>query len=486
MSSNKGDAPPKGATITFDSWSLVGRLTLLVTLSFISILCVATLYLYISMRKNIAHEDNVFLTNEIAHLRTTIAANSNNLKSLVEEVTEEVQWEASTQKSVMYFARVLDNHGKILVETERMKHILHPKIFPPPLNGRRKSGEGTQWESDRGKTFLLESAWSRKGAGNRYLIQVAMDISHEQTILLGYRRRMAIVLIIGVIFSIGFCDYVVRRGTQPLNDIIHTVRRISAEQLNDRIGQTPWPKELATLALAFDDMLDRLEESFSRLSRFSADIAHELRTPVNGLMGAAEVILSKERTPEEYRHVIESSLEEYARLARMIESLLFLARAENREIQIERSSVGVYKEMENIRELYDAVAEESGVEVICRGDTVVHAEPVLLQRAIANLLANALQHTPRGGRVILAAENLPDGSANISVSDTGSGIPVEHQPRIFDRFYRVDPARSMKASGAGLGLAIVRSIMDLHGGTATIRSEVNKGTTVTLNFPSTK
>ncbi len=466
----------------FGTLSLAGRLTFLVTLSFVTILCVATLYLYVSMRKNVSRADSDFVSNEMAHLRTIISRYSNDSRLLVEEVREEAQWEASAKKSTMYFVRVLGKHGKILVETEHMENILPPARFPPPLDS--KFGERRQWQSGHGRTFLLQSAWAGSGAHKRYLIQVGLDISHEETILLDYRKRMAIVLFAGVIISILICVLVVRTGMRPLDDIMKTVRRISAEQLHERIGLSPrGPKELTTLAVAFNGMLDRLEEAFGRLSRFSADIAHELRTPVNGLMGAAEVILSRDRTAEEYRQVIEAGMEEYSRLSRIIESLLFLARAENREIPIERCRFEVYNEMENIRELYDAVAEEAGVEVVCRGEAAVDAEPVLFQRALANLLANALRHTPRGGRVDLVAEKLPDGSVDISVSDTGFGIAPEHQPRIFDRFYRVDPARSLKTAGAGLGLAIVKSIMELHGGRATMRSEVGKGTTFTLRFP---
>ncbi len=454
------------------------------TLSFVSLLCVATLYLYVSMSKNIVQEDTSFLTGEIARLRAIIAEDRENSGALADEVTEEVQWGTSTQRAEMFYARVLDARGKIVARTQQMDRILPPGIFTKPLDISQKSGQEIRWKSEEGRTFLIESAWA--GAGRGYVIQVGLDITHEEEILLGYRKRMAIVLVIGTLFSIVMCGFVVRRGTRPLDDIIRTVRRINAEQLHERIGQGAWPKELGALAAAFDGMLDRLEESFDRLSRFSTNIAHELRTPLNGLMGAAEVTLSRQRTSEEYRQVIESSLEEYANLSRMIESLLFLARAENREIAIDRSCVDVYREMENVRELYDAVAEESGVEVLCRAHPMeVSAEPVLFQRAIANLLANALQYTPRGGRIVLAAEKLSNGSVNISVSDTGCGIPAEQQASVFERFYRVDPSRSIKANGTGLGLAIVRSIMELHGGTATIQSEENNGTTVTLNFPST-
>jgi two-component system heavy metal sensor histidine kinase CusS len=230
-------------------------------------------------------------------------------------------------------------------------------------------------------------------------------------------------------------------------------------------------------------MLTRLEDSFSRLSRFSDDVAHELRTPINGLMGMAEVTLSKERTPEEYRLVIESSIEEYGRLSRMIERLLFLARATNKEISIEKMPLDLHRELVRICELYRAMAEEQGVETICHGEGTVQADPELFGRALSNLLANALQHTPSGGRVTLAGSRVSEHVVEVRVPDTGTGIPAEHLAKIFDRFFRVDSTRSAATGGAGLGLAIVKSIMDLHGGTVRVESRTNNGTTFVLAFP---
>jgi two-component system heavy metal sensor histidine kinase CusS len=208
-----------------------------------------------------------------------------------------------------------------------------------------------------------------------------------------------------------------------------------------------------------------------------------LRTPINNLMGEAEVVLSRARPPHEYRQVLESSLEEYARLSQMIDSLLFLARADSAEARIERSQFDAVQAIEAVREFHEAVAEEQGVEVTCHGKAVVNADPMLFRRAVSNLLSNALQYTSRGGRVSIAVEQTADHAVDVRVSDTGSGIDSAHLPRIFDRFYRADRARSQYASGTGLGLAIVKSIMTLHNGTITIQSEPAKGTTVTLRFP---
>src|SRR5262249_39382924 len=197
---------------------------------------------------------------------------------------------------------------------------------------------------------------------------------------------------------------------------------VGARRLARRFGPRPWPRELAALAAAFDAMLARLEESVSRLSRFSADLAHELRTPLNNLIGEAEVALSRNRSAQEYREAIESSLEECGRLSRMTEELLFLARAEGEEARLDLQRVALHELVERERSLYEAVAEERGIKLECRGAAVVEACPTLLRRAIINLVSNAVKYTAPGGHVEIAIQPAAD-SASIVVSDDGCGIP---------------------------------------------------------------
>jgi two-component system heavy metal sensor histidine kinase CusS len=239
---------------------------------------------------------------------------------------------------------------------------------------------------------------------------------------------------------------------------------------------------LAALADTFNAMLDRLEESFRRLSQFSADLAHELRTPINNMRGEAEVALSRARSVEEYREALTSCLEESVRLSDLIGSLLFLARAESPGTNLKRETVNVVKELEAVRDYYEAAAAEAGVtQSVAAGDEVILSlDRGLLRQAIGNLVANALAHTPPGGTVTLAAE-MDRGVVRIEVLDTGAGIPAEDLSRVFDRFYRVDKARSSQG-GVGLGLAIVKGIAALHGGRAEIESEIGKGTRITLIF----
>jgi two-component system heavy metal sensor histidine kinase CusS len=196
------------------------------------------------------------------------------------------------------------------------------------------------------------------------------------------------------------------------------------------------------------------------------------------------VALGKSRSPEEYREVLGSCLEECARLARIIESLLFLARSESPETQITREPLDIRRELAAVRDFYEAAAAEAGValRLICPDGLTADLDRTLFQRALGNLVANALTHTPTGGTVTVAADR-EDGAVKVNITDTGCGIPAAHLAHVFDRFYRVDDARSAATGGVGLGLAIVKTIAGLHRGSVTIQSEVGKGTRVTLAFP---
>jgi len=227
-------------------------------------------------------------------------------------------------------------------------------------------------------------------------------------------------------------------------------------------------------------MLGRLEDSFTRLSQFSADLAHELRTPIGNMLGEAQVALTRDRSSEEYRAVVESTAAECERLSGVIDNLLFLARAESAEQQLARVSFNTRAAVEKIVNYYQALAEDQHIEIARSGDAEIFADPILFNRAVGNLIDNALRFTSDHGKVRIAIRDLGNG-AEISISDNGSGIAAEHLPRVFDRFYRADPARS--STGTGLGLALVKSIVALHGGSVSIQSKVGRGTTVTLTFP---
>ena len=298
-----------------------------------------------------------------------------------------------------------------------------------------------------------------------------------------YRHYMALMLTPALAASAVASVVIARRGLRPLSEIAATARRIGPEWLGERIAVEGLPAELGDLAWTFNVMLDRLQGSFGRLERFSGDIAHELRTPVHAIRNVVEVALATSLTRDEDREALAACLESADHLSRLIERLLFLARADDPRTVLELETFDLASELAAVREFYAPAAEEAGIELAVSAPPrlACRLDRTLFQRALGNLLTNALTHTPEGGRVVMSASAGPEGLV-VSVSDTGVGIATEHLPRLFDRFYRPDPARS-SCQGVGLGLAIVKSIAELHGGRASIASRPGAGCVVTLNFP---
>jgi two-component system heavy metal sensor histidine kinase CusS len=237
------------------------------------------------------------------------------------------------------------------------------------------------------------------------------------------------------------------------------------------------------VADAFNGVMDRLQDAFSRLDQFAADVAHELRTPVHNLRGGIEVALGQERTPDDYRRALVAALNEADRLGRLVDRLLFLAQAEDPRREVRREATDVAEELNDIREFFAPVATETGltVRVVAAERPTFPLDRALFQRAVSNLVGNALAHTPAGGEVQLSAE--ADGAGlRVTVADTGTGILPEDLPHLFDRFFRSRAARA-SGRGVGLGLAIVRRVAELHGGNVTVESEPGRGTIVRVNFP---
>lgn len=460
-------------------WSISRRLTLFYTASTAVLVMLTAVYLYWSQINNLQREDNEFLINQIQNCRRILQGRTTNTPLLVNEV------QAETSTSVIkYYIRLLDGQKRTLLETPGMSRLLPPTSFPAATGTSQIPRRGKTYQTSVGETCLLMSAQTQVNPSGASIIQVALDVSEDRELIKRYRLDLLGVMISGSLLSWFVGAWVTRKGLQPLKDIAGTMRRITASQLHERIVGNGWPAELTSLAGSFDQMLDRLEDSFKRLSQFSADLAHELRTPINNLRGEAGVALSQSRTPEEYRRTLESSLEEFERLTRLIDNLLFLARADSPTTSVVCEQCDAREAIESVREFYEALAEDRGVKVRCEGGGTVNADPVLYRQAVSNLLSNALTHTSPEGEICVRLQDWNGNGLKVSVNDTGCGISPEHLPHIFDRFYRVDASRSQHPNGAGLGLSIVKSIMMLHSGSVEVQSEVGKGTRFTLFFPA--
>jgi two-component system, OmpR family, heavy metal sensor histidine kinase CusS len=454
-------------------WSITARLIFLYILSAAVILILIGWYLHQTLAVTLEKDNKQFLLQEIQLLRTVLQEQPPNLERLADEQSEGIGLPAGG-----YYSRILDETGRRLIETPGMESLPTATQFPTP--SEMPESKGVVQTLPDGRTVMLMTAWSRTTP--QHLIHIALDITHEATLLAQYQRNLIGALVLGLLFSTLAAIFVARRGLSPLAEMTRHMEGITATQLHEQLDPASWPQELSALAYAFNAMLLRLAKSFAQLTQFSADLAHELRTPINNLMGATEVGLGKSRNADEYREILESNLEEYGRLSRTVETLLFLARAENTEIPLRKARLDGCAELEAVCSYHEALAEGKGIRLSCQGQGFLYADRQLFKRVLSNLLFNAIQHTPIGGAICLSLRPNDDGSAEVSVQDTGCGIAAEHLPKLFDRFYRVDPARSEE--GTGLGLAIVKSIMDLHGGSVVIQSTPGKGTVVTLHFPS--
>jgi two-component system heavy metal sensor histidine kinase CusS len=240
---------------------------------------------------------------------------------------------------------------------------------------------------------------------------------------------------------------------------------------------------LHDLAEALNAMLRRLQAGFDRLWQFTADLAHDLRTPIANMRGASEVALTRTRSVSEYQALLASNIEECERVSRMIENVLFLARAENPQFALHRSEFDAGEELQLIAEYFEGISADKGVQVQVSGGARLSAERELFRRAVSNLLANALRYTPSGQTISMTAART-DRGVSILVQNPGEGIAPADLPNVFDRFYRGDKARSNSGTSSGLGLAIVKTIVEIHGGAALARSEVGGVTTFELQFPT--
>ncbi len=301
-------------------------------------------------------------------------------------------------------------------------------------------------------------------ASQPYTLAIAVQTDYHLRFLEHFRRTLWLMIAasIGIMTLMGWMA--VRQGHAPLRDIVAQLQRISANELNTRLSPESVPSELSDLAIAFNGMLQRVDEAFRRLSDFNADIAHELRTPITNLMTQTQVALSRARTIEQYREILYSNMEEYERMAQMVGDMLFLAQADNRPRKKSVSDLDLAKEVRALFDYYDGWAEERGVTLLLEGTATAAADRPMLQRALGNLLSNAIRHSPAGETVRVRLHASNEDGTSIVVENSGTEIPPEHLPKLFDRFYRVDPSRQRDGNGTGLGLAIVKSIVEAHGG----------------------
>jgi two-component system heavy metal sensor histidine kinase CusS len=472
----------KSAKILFSrKSSIAGQLTLFYSASSFLLITAISLFLYWTMTTILYSAAHQFLSDEINIIQNILVNKPENTLALKQEVNDIPK---SLQSSVYhYYIRVLDSNNTIIAETPRMNLILQGNTF---FNNQAPHSliKEEQWQSSAGNHYLLMQATVTSTTENKaWFIQIALDNSYQQRIINKYRTMVFIILLGGALFSIALGYLISRKGMRRLYELTEATKKITADALQQPIDPEFWPKELNELGMAYNQMLNRIEGSISKLLQFSDDLAHELRTPINNLMGEAEIALSRPTTSEEYQQVIGSILEELNRIYQTIENLLFLARAENPQSDLQKSLLNTNHEINVMCRAYQAVADEKNIKLYCNGETTIRADVVMFRRMIGNLLSNAINYSTCGGEVVINVNESAEKTVQITITDNGIGIEAEHLPNLFQRFYRVDAARTAYSGGSGLGLSIVKLIVDLHQGTIAITSLLNKGTSILITIP---
>src|SRR5436305_3303435 len=391
--------------------SIASQLILLFTLAAALLLaCGLGVFYWIVVRHAFA-EDNAVLADKVNALQTSFEQRGG-----LEAVAAEINTAGSRQRAP-FLVRVLDPTGATIGQTTGMERLLPANIFPPVVS--REIAAPTEHRV-AGKSFALTTRRA-VADGQQFTIQVAQDRSSEEQVERGF-GILALVVLSGSIFaSVLIAISVTRRGLRPLEEMKRSLERIGPTHLNERVASANWPRELQPLATAFDEMLKRLDDSFTRLSQFSADLAHELRTPIANMLGEAQVALSRDRSSAEYRETIESTIGECDRLSGIVDNLLFVARADAAREPVARKRFDARAAVEKIAAFYQAIADERNVSISCIGDGYIYADPNLFERAVGNLLDNALRFTPKNGSIQIALSK-HDIDFDIAVSENGCVI----------------------------------------------------------------
>jgi two-component system heavy metal sensor histidine kinase CusS len=460
------------------------RLSLSARLTVTFVVIIATCFILVGWLLYRAAEHRVYEQDE-----TNLVLSARHLRRLVAELDSLDDLKAHQDRMVVSVLgdpsnalRMVDGTGKTVIDYNPTGYPLDlPSAVP--IEQRIVAGMLHTWYGDHGLPVHGIAVAGQVRDGAHVTIMVARSFADREALLRRYGRDMAMRLLAGMIAAIVLSHLLVRRALRPLRSMATDAATINAQSLHTRLSAGNAPAEFHALSGALNEMLDRLEGGFARVWQFTVDLAHDLRTPVGNLRGTNEVALTRARTPAEYQALLASNIEECDRVSRTIESVLFLARADNPQFALQRVHLDIGIELEQIVDYFEGIASEAGIKVRIQGHASISADRELFRRAVGNLLSNALRYTPQGQTITLFTEHM-NGAVTVTVENPGAGIAQEHLEKLFDRFYRVDRSRSDSANSTGLGLSIVRSIMELHGGKVTVDSRPEGITRFVLWFPS--
>jgi two-component system heavy metal sensor histidine kinase CusS len=440
--------------------SITWRLTLIFAALSTTVLIAVGAIASLSVENHFAEEDMEEINGKLELIQNTFDKTSTaaDMKSLPQKLNDALVGHHAL------LVTVYEPSGKVIYAT-------HDADFPKdlletaPAHYKTKYATLRKWtlsqRSYRGLSVQMDTTRELAAPLN---VAIALNTEHHQIFIQRFQQSLWASLFTGVLITIVLGWIAVKRGLAPVRDFDKIASRVSASRLDERIPVEVLPNELVALGLSFNGMLQRLEDSFQRLSDFSSDIAHELRTPVSNLMTQTQVAVSKSRTTDEYKEILYSNLEEYDRLSRMISDMLFLAKADNGLIFPNKEKVDLAQEVQVVIDFFEPVADEKNVKILCTGNASIVGDKLMMRRAISNLLSNAIRHTDENQQININIEMMESKQTRLTIENPCEPISQEHLTKIFDRFYRIDPSRQRNSEGSGLGLAITKSIIESHGG----------------------
>jgi heavy metal sensor kinase len=435
----------------------------------------ASLYLFYSLREQLDHN----LLEDVETVEGMLESTPSGM------VTVESVHHEEDEPNKQRFVEVWSSNGTLLYRSPTLRgETLGRPPQPTPEDTNQRSPSTLQLASG-GRVRVATSVSTVESR------RVFLRVAHSEEGLWREIEEFVSVLLLALPLALvlaGLSGFALaRKALAPIDVMARTAERISAERLNERLPVENPEDELGHLARAFNATLARLEAAFDQLRRFTADASHELRTPLTAIRSVGEVALQIPQSATEYRDVIGSMLEETDRLTRLVDSLLTLSRADAGHIQLQRTDISLLGLVQEATSLVEVLAEEKRQRISIEGEPalMVSGDRLILRQALVNLIDNAIKYSPTGAEILVRVGAGKDSHLNVEVVDQGPGVPTEHQSHIFDRFYRVDMARSREWGGAGLGLAIARWAVEVHGGEITLQSVEGQGSTFRVTLPST-
>jgi len=457
------------------------KITLWYVFTFVVTTLIIFSFMYIRLKHHLIKEVDKFLEDESRVFVSEISENRMDINEAMIDYKQDI----FARKSYPIHVGVLNAEGQVIVASRNFPQFVYP-LGKEKL--RRIEDDGKYFETVKlpGRRTPFRIINYRVSINERtdYIVQIGMRIWRMRKTLSNFRHNLLTAIpIILVLGSIGGW-FLARRSLSPIAHITETARRITASNLGERLKARGSGDELDHLIATLNEMISRLEDSFKKISQFTADASHELRTPISSMRGEAELLLSKPRAVQEYQGVLASHIEKLDFITRMINDLILLSKFDSNEAGLEMVQMKLNDLLVNLWELFRLLGDQKGVE-FSLGDIEeanVLGDRTKLQQLFTNLIDNAIKFTPSGGHLDMS---LRKGGrfARVSIRDTGIGIPRKESERIFERFYRVDKSRARESGGTGLGLSICQWITKAHHGKIEVKSELGKGSEFVISLP---